>query len=1166
MPNKKKLLLTALLSSAMLMPLVACSKTSDSTLPSSSSSSSSSSSTSSSSSSPDTEKEVPTEEGKYKTNKNDGGVSNKGKYYTDYATLDDAYKAGRELNIQLAREGQVLLKNENNTLPLSKKEKNISVFGYNSTSLRNGAGSGSGGGSYGIKQTDLHSALELAGFNVNTKLKDFYASHTTGVEIGTGDKTWSSSGIVYTEYAPDIIPDSVRATYDAFDDAAIFVISREGGEDKELTRSGLDGDNKHELQLTNNEKKMIKHLKSNFSKVIILLNSSNAMELADIQAKKTADNYGVDAILWIGGCGNDGAIAIGEILNGTTNPSGRLVDTYVADFKKDPTYYNVCDNSHLKDESGNPYDTYVYVDGQKVTDGGNYDLHSIEYREDIYMGYRYYETKAADMGEAGEKWYQDTVVYPFGYGLSYTNFQWELVNTPEKAIIPSADTSITIDVKVTNTGNYAGKDVVELYNTAPYTKGGIEKSAAALVQYAKTDLLEPGESQTLSITIAAQDLASFDWSDKNDNGFKGYELEKGDYTLSLRKNSHESVLNVTRTVKEDILCKTDLDTGSEILPLFGGEIDGLEQYKSTNDALENNLLSRSDMSLLPKTSTKQDRTYKSSELKDILEDRDYFSFDDKKTDPWYVENVPTAWKQADSAKNANQLYKPSDSRSGIKRTGANADKASIQLNDLAGVTYTEPTKDANGNEVAATDEGTKKWDEFMNQLTFEEMAAICGFGNFGGLAVDSIGRLASVAADGASQYASNTSRGQFTTEVGTFWVTSVVIASTWNQELCYKHGRQVGNESLFTGCNGWYAPSTNIHRSPFSGRNFEYYSEDGVLAGLTVGNVVKGTSSKGVVCYVKHFFMNDQETSRMDANGIIEYATEQAMREIYAKPFEYAVKYGDSIGIMSAYNTIGLATCSTNYAVLECLLRQEWGFKGHVITDMLHRPDYRELNQLVRAGNDLPLVDVTTTSSTNALEGWYDSATNKVYVAKDNENAQLAKAERARIFGAGVTSGENLFNETLKGYETVSSATHWYAVRKSAQRILFNNLHSNAQKNGYNTSVSTKKYKADIQEEQTGWWWKTTIGYSATIDVSEIINQFDSQDINVSVIKIEGPEGFELTGTYSNTDKTVKLATSVVDVTKIPEGEYQVELTITLDGWVKVNVPISVELAWPSQE
>lgn len=1116
---------------------------------------------------------IPYETGVYQTDATDGGISNDGKYYTDYASISDTYRAGRELNIQLAKEGQVLLKNEKQTLPL--KEKNISVFGFKAGALFNGTGSGSGGGSYSTSEGDdgtlggalpkigkkitLYQALELAGFNLNPKTRDFFDAHSKGELVGYKEAAMSS-GEIYTENNPNLITNGIIASYGAYDDAAIYVISREGGEDNELARMGVDADtdgdgvgDKHELELTENEKAMIRHIKTYFKKVIVLLNTSNVIELGELQEEKTANNLGVDAILWIGGCGNDGALATGMLLNGTANPSGRLVDTYARDLTKDPTFFNVGDNAHLKDANGNPYDNYVYV-GDKPAENG---YHSIEYREDIYMGYRYYETVAADLGgEEGEKWYKEHVVYPFGYGLSYTTFDWELVDTAEKAYISAANTSVTVKVKVTNTGDVAGKDVVELYNTPPYTPGGIEKSAASLVQFAKTDLLQPGESQVLSITIAAQDLASFDWSDKNGNGFKGYELEAGEYILSLRKNSHDSVCSVTRIVEGDgILCKTDLSTGNEIKPLFGGEISGLEQYKSTNDALENNLMTRTDMQL-PATSTIADRTYTAAELAPIDARIDsYYSYQDKATDPWYVSEVPSSWSQANSMKNGTAFYNPGDIGGGgsknleafnkdklevgfmvgVKRTGELADKPTTMLDQMAGIPYTEPTKDANGKLVAATDEGTKAWDEFMNQLTYEEMAAIVGFGWFGGANIDSIDRLAYSSADGASQFASNTQKGQFKTNRGTFWVTAVVVASTWNQELCYEQGNLVGNESLFLGCNGWFAPSTDIHRSPFAGRNFEYYSEDGVLAGYIAANVVKGATEKGVVCYVKHFFMNDQETNRMDGCGLMTFATEQAMREIYAKPFELCVKVGGTLGFMSGYNTLGMETCSTNYAALECLLRQEWGFKGHVITDMLHNTQHRELNLLIRAGNDLALGDTTDISScsyvTHAVDGYYKDG--MVYVA-DQANAADVRAARDAIYQAKLDTwngetGKSLITEEIAAKETTASPTQWYAVRKAAQRILFNNVNSNAQHNGYTGIFDAGELTATSNEST----------YSVEYDLADIFAEWNSNFTFVRSEVLASPSETTLDVSLDGTKMVVKKEGAT-----LASGQYTVQLVI----------------------
>mgnify|MGYP000830152234 FL=1 len=353
----------------------------------------------------------------------------------------------------------------------------------------------------------------------------------------------------------------------------------------------------------------------------------------------------------------------------------------------------------------------VYVDDTMT------DYHSVEYREGIYVGYRYYETKGHDAGEA---WYDENVVYPFGYGLSYTTFTQEIEgDIAPTGVIHAANETITVKVRVTNTGDVAGKDIVQLYYTAPYTEGEIEKAYVNLAAFGKTKELQPGESEVVTLQFVAQDMASFDWNDANANEFRGYELEAGDYVLSIRRNAHEEIASITRTVETGLQCVTDYTTGAEIKPLFSGD-EGLEAYNSVNETLENNQMSRADGLEVPAAATKEDRTWDQAVIDELDAQKEYFSLNDTEDSPWYVSQVPATWTQNAGTRDENG-------------------KTAIQLADLAGVPYTEPSV-VDGVAVASDDEGTKKWDEYMNQLTWDEMATIVSYGGFGQPAVEAIGK------------------------------------------------------------------------------------------------------------------------------------------------------------------------------------------------------------------------------------------------------------------------------------------------------------------------------------------------------------------------------------------------------------------------------------------
>ena len=1040
------------------------------------------------------------------TGKQTGFVKN-GKYQTDYGTLEEERAAAKQVNIQVAAEGDVLMKNANNTLPLAK-HSNITLLGYKTNDIMmGGGGSGSGRpGQYGVPKTTLEMGLEQAGFNVNPATLNYYAANKK--EVGT-------------------LPASVQGTYKDFNDAAIVMFSRSGAEGRDEATYGVDGD-KHYLEFTDVEKQLIKHAKANFDKVILLVNSSNAMELSEVNADKTQDNLGVDAILWVGHVGNDGAAAIGQILSGEVNPSGRTADTYAVDFTKDPTFTNFGNNGQNVDAQGNRLDTYIYEEGNDAApytmedNLKGYNFFSVEYREGIYVGYRYYETKAAI---EGDDWFDDNVVYPFGYGLSYTTFSQEITEdiAPE-ATIAKANSTVTVKVKVTNTGSVAGKDVVQLYYTAPYTEGGIEKSEVNLAAFAKTDILQPGESQTLTLQFVAQDMASFDWNDANGNDFVGYELEKGDYIISLRNNSHDVIDSITRTIENDIQCKTDYTTGAEIKPLFTGE-DGLEEYKSTNDSLEANMMTRADGLQLPAPVSKEERTWSLGEIQELEAQKTYYSYMDEETDPYYISEVPEGWTQA------------SDADVAARKDG----KTAIQLKDLFGVPYTEPTvKD--GVATAATDEGTKKWDEYLNQLSWEELSILVSYGGFGQPEIEAIGKNAAGAYDAAAHPFWN--GGMFggaeepENQMGTNWCTPAVWGCTWNEDLLYEIGRMTGDEALFFNIEALYGFSINIHRSPFGGRNFEYISEDGLLTGKLVAAANKAVTEKGLVTYTKHFMMNNQETNRNDQGGVMTWATEQAIREIYGKGYEITIKEGNTSGFMTAFNRIGKSTCSTNWSLLEGLIRNEWGFSGHNVTDYMDYAPYRYTGLMVRAGNELPLgnpdkkIGKGRGGYASFLEGTWDADENTVLVAADETNALAAEQARA--------SGDGVYQDCSQ-YETVSSPTQWFNTRKAAQRILYSMVNGVGGLNG-------NDYKFAMSVDGAA---NTAMDCDLVSEIITEINPQLSEGSNISsvVCKTERVENLPAGLTFAN---------NMLTGTPTAAGSFTLNYVIYVDGWAYIPVTVTV--------
>lgn len=1049
---------------------------------------------------PPSETVEPVKEGTYGGNATVSGYTDaNGKFFSDYKTLKDAHEAGKRLNIRLAEEGMVLMKNENNALPLNREERNVTLFGIKSVSIQTGGG-GSGNGytgssdnaSYSIDPTTLVGSMQAAGFNVNQKVLDLYEANIADMSYIEYSESSGSSQTLTRELPVSYYNSMITSTYGAYNDAAIITFSRSGAE-------GLDHiahEDSHVLQLTEDEKALVKHVKQHFNKVIVLINTGNNIEIDELAQPKTADNLGVDAILYVGHVGNDGAYAIGEILNGTVNPSGHTVDLWSTDFTKDPSYTNFGDMG----QNGEGFDNSIYFNGEATM------YNSVEYREDIYVGYRYYETVAADMNKeeagSGDEWYDENVVYPFGHGLSYTTFDWKITDDIAKeAAIPAANSTVTIKVQVTNTGAVAGKDVVQVYATTPYEKGGIEKAERVLVGYAKTDLLEPGESQAVTVQFVAQDMASFDWDDKNGNGFQGYELEAGDYIISVCEDSHTVVSSVKRTIAEDITCPTDLDTGNPITAVFSQTEGPYAMYNTTNEALLDNLISRADGLTLPAPSTKEDRTVTQAWM-DMMESYDSYdpSADDAGSDIWKVNSVPSTWKQAASH-------------------SADYSDVILKIGDMSGVSYQLPTLE-NGVLTMGSDDDSKTWEQFLNQLTWEELLQIASQGSYGRPSVASIDLKFQLDIDGPSQIAWYGNRqadtyyggisaeekeqiSQTATGMGTFWVGAVLIGSTWNEELAEEQGVMVGNESILTNSPGWYGPGCNMHRSPFGGRNFEYYSEDPLLAGTICGSVVRGATSKGTICYVKHMFLNDQETDRA---GINTYVTEQAIREIYLKPYEYIIKEGRSLGTMGGGNRIGDVRIYDCDALYNGILRDEWDFRGMNITDSVAGGGHPDMDRMLRAGLDCPLGAGTPTASRPAALP--NDLTAGVY------NAQTNMVE---INGA-------------------ASPTQWYTVRNAAMHVLY----ATANSNGIDNAIGSQTKPVTLEG-----------------GVETSVNLINPADIN-AVALTDVVEVKDEDGKSALPDGMTLSDTGILSGTPTRAGTYNITVTASADGWVPVTLNVTV--------
>ena len=867
-------------------------------------------------------------------------------------------KEANRLNEEIVSEGIVLLKNkgeqDNKALPLAKKSK-ISVFGKNSANIVLG-GSGSGGGN--AKNTvSLYDGLENAEFELNPELVKFYESKDSGSGRDKNPAIGAKvTGLAIGETPLEKYNSKVKNSYDAYSDAAVVVFSRIGGEGFDLPRlqttkyggSSVDGSKdggQHYLELDKNEEALLKEVIDckKFKKVIVLINCATSMELGFIE-----ETEGIDAALWIGSPGGSGANAVGKVLNGDVTPSGHLVDTYVRDFTKDPTWQNFGDN--LSDK-GN---TYLAAGSQL----GNY---YVEYEEGIYLGYRYYETRSfQDIYRFGDDngWYKENVVYPFGYGNSYANFEWTLVGdkTTSNAQPLNKDTNnkIQVTVNVKNTSaKYSGKDVIQLYYSAPYITNGIEKAHVVLGGIVKTDLLAPGESKEYTVSLDIKDMASYDYSDANGNGFKGYELEQGTYTIYLGRNAHDCWTG-DKAVKLEYSLFDNITYPMDIYGTGGSD----NRFESMSEYMDGKTMSRSGFNAsFPQTPTRAEREI-SEELTKALN----FNYDD--TNGQYVKSFEGEARQQGKKGDAPQLY-----------------------------------------EMIGVDLDDEKWEELIDYLSVDDMVALVGQGNFHTNSIDSIGKPRTIDPDGPAGFTNF--MGDPTVHDTCFYASECVIGATWNKDLANDMGVMVGLESLVgytkgdgRTYSGWYAPAVNIHRSPFSGRNWEYYSEDPFLAGYLGTNVVIGAQSKGVYTYVKHFVLNDQETNR-DSGGLITWADEQTFREIYLKPFKMIVEQGKTNSIMSSFNRIGSEWAGGSYALLTEVLRMEWGFKGMVISDYNLSNAYMHPDQMIRAGGDLNLSQDYKPSSSASRDGMTDAlqvkalrqATKNILYTIANSNAMNGMGE-----------------------------------------------------------------------------------------------------------------------------------------------------------------------------
>lgn len=801
----------------------------------------------------------------------------------------------------IADEGIVLLDNDG-TLPLAKNSK-LNVFGWASTNPCYG-GTGSGALSDAYPTVTLLEGLTNAGFELNTELSDFYTSYRADRPVvGMFSQDWTLPEPEAAQYTDEMMNNAK-----AFSDTAMVVITRVGGEGADLptdvsqvtydaghSYNDFEPGN-HYLQLSKTEKDMIDLVCKNFDKVVVVYNGANAMELGWVK-----DYSQIKSVIWCAGTGQSGFNALGSILCGDVNPSGRTIDTFVYDLTQTPTANNF----------GNF--NYTNMDEFKANSFGADTIPAfVNYVEGIYVGYKFYETAAAE----GLIDYDKTVVYPFGRGLSYTTFTQTLNSVTE------ADGTITVDVTVTNTGSASGKEVVEVYYNPPYTNGGIEKASANLIGFAKTSELAPGASENVTVTFKAEDMASYDTYGKG-----CYVLEKGDYVISINADSHTVLDSKVYNVASDIVYDASNKRESDV-----------EVADNKFDFAEGNVtyLSRAD---------------------------GFANYAEATAAPADFE-LPA---QAKATFYNNSNWNPEDFNNADDVAPTTGAKNGLKLKDMVGVDYNDA-----------------QWDAFLDQLTVSDMDSLIALGGYQSAAVSSIGKVQAIDCDGPASINNN-----FTKQGSIGFPSAVMIAATWNTDLAHDFGTSIGKMADDMNVSGWYAPAMNIHRSAFAGRNFEYYSEDGVLSGAMAANAIMGSQEQGVYAFMKHFALNDQETNR--TSMLCTWSTEQAIREIYLKPFEKCIKDADCHAVMSAFNYIGTTYAGSCPELLIDVLRGEWGFVGMVLTDYYGVYGYQDADRLIRNGGDFCLVNydtetnhLTDTTSATALVSARQACKNILYTVANS--------------------------------------------------------------------------------------------------------------------------------------------------------------------------------------
>lgn len=827
---------------------------------------------------------------------------------TKYMLSDTTVSKANELAKEVQSEAITMLKNDDSNLPLSNKK--VNVFGWGSTNPVYG-GTGSGSMSKQYKTVSLLDGMKQAGLKTNTELSKLYTDYRKDrPEVGMFAQDWTLPEVPAKQYSDKLVSDAKD-----FSDEAVVVLTRVGGEGADLptdmkakgityknNSKDYDDFQKGEsfLQLSKTERDMIDLVTSNFKKVTLVYNGANTFQFDFLN-----DYPQIQSVVWCPPAGQTGFSALGEVLAGETNPSGKTSDTFLKDLTKSVSYNNFgkFEYTNMADKAAK----YKGFTGDDVTAIPGF----VNYSEGIYVGYKFYET-ASDEGLIN---YDDTVAFPFGYGLSYTSFDQKLDSVKYKG------GKVTVTATVTNTGDKAGKDVVEAYYNPPYTDGGIEKASKNLAGFEKTKELQPGESQKVTVKFDDDDMASYDYK-----GAKAYVLEKGDYDISIQSDSHHVIDHKAITVKDTVTYDSDSNTHNG------------------------------------------DKTVATNQFDDVAGDVTYLSRADHFANYKEATAAPTNFKMSDKAKETfynNSNYDPKKFDKDSDKMPTTGAKNGLKLSDMYGKDYDDAD-----------------WDKLLDQLTFDDMDNLIANGGYGTQAVKSVGKIQLTDADGPASLNNN-----FTGVGSIGFPASTAFACTWNKDLAKQFGEMIGDMAHDMHVAGWYAPAMNIHRNAFSGRTFEYFSEDSLLSGVMASSEISDAKSKGVYSFMKHFALNDQETKRTEM--LCTWTNEQAMREIYLKPFEMSVKEGGAQAVMSSFNYIGNTYAGADSALLQTVLRGEWGFKGFVLTDYFGGYGYQNADQEVRAGNDSMLATTKITNhitdkSATSVKAMRQAAHNILYTAANS--------------------------------------------------------------------------------------------------------------------------------------------------------------------------------------